>query len=184
VRRGQIVPPEQVPAALATTFAPATLRAEREVAFRLVAEHGERRLPAYTGEDAVASEPDRPPCIVACAAPWPGMEPLIRRSAALAAQVDGQFHVAVVRHLQPGTPEDQLLAGYAVLTEQLGGEFVTLAAPGPAPALAEYARQRGATELVLGRANPSPGGRFPVLRELARVARDVELHVLPAEHGR
>ena len=37
------------------------------------------------------------------------------------------------------------------------------------------------TELVLTRAHPSPAGRYPVLRELARLARDVELHVLPAE---
>jgi NitT/TauT family transport system ATP-binding protein len=189
LRRGQIAPPDQVPAALATTFAPETLRAERERAFRLVAEHGERRLPAYTGDDAAVSEPDRQPSIVACAAPWPGMEPLIRRSAALAAQVAGEFRVATVRQLQPGTaqpgtPEDQLLAGYAALTEQLGGEFVWLTAPGPAPALAEYARRRQATELVLSRAHPTPSGRFPVLRELARLAHDVELHVLPAERGR
>jgi NitT/TauT family transport system ATP-binding protein len=180
VRRGQIVPPEQVQHALATTFAPETLRAERERAFRLVAEHGERRLPAYTG-DSAAYEPERQPSIVACAAPWPGMEPLIRRSSALAAQLEGQFRVATVLQATPGTAEDQLLAGYAVLTEQLGGEFVTLTAAAPAPALAEYARQRQATELVLTRANPNPPGRYPVLRELARLARDVELHVLPAE---
>ena len=37
------------------------------------------------------------------------------------------------------------------------------------------------TELVLTRAHPNPAGRYPVLRELARVSRDVELHVLPAE---
>jgi K+-sensing histidine kinase KdpD len=129
-------------------------------------------------------EPDRQPCIVACAAPWPGMEPLIRRSAALAAQVDGRFQVATVRRLQPGTSEDELLAGYAALTEQLGGEFVALTAPAPAPALTEYARQRQATELVLTRTYPNPSGRFPVLRELAKLARDVELHVLPVERDR
>jgi NitT/TauT family transport system ATP-binding protein len=184
VRRGQIVPPDQVPSALATTFAPETLRAERERAFRLVAEHGERQLLAYTREDAVVSGPDRQPSIVACAAPWPGMERLIRRSAALAAQLDGQFRVAAVRRPQPGPAEDKLLASYAILTEQLGGEFVTLTAPAPAPALAEYAGQLQATELVLSRAYPNPSGRFPVLRELARLAREVELHVLPAEPDR
>ena len=188
VRRGQIVPPDQVPAALATTFAPETLRAERERAFRLVAEHGERQLLAYTSE-SVAYVPDRQPSIVACAAPWPGMERLIRRSAALAAQVDGQFRVAAVRRLQPNTAqrgptEDEVLASYAILTEQLGGEFATLDGAGPAPALAEYARQRQATELVLDRAYPNPSSRYPVLRELARLASDVELHVLPAEPDR
>jgi K+-sensing histidine kinase KdpD len=112
------------------------------------------------------------------------MEPLIRRSAALAAQVSGEFRVAAVRQSQPGTPEDVLLADYAALTEQLGGEFVALTAAAPAAALADYARDRDATELVLARTHPSPGGRHPVLRDLAKLASDVELHVLPAEHER
>ena len=68
------------------------------------------------------------------------------------------------------------------MTEQLGGEFVTLTGPAPALALAEYARERQVTELVLSRATPA--GRYPVLRELARLVHDVELHVLPAERER
>jgi NitT/TauT family transport system ATP-binding protein len=188
VRRGQIVPADHVASALATTFAPETLRAERESAFRLVAEHGERRLLAYSGESAEYG-PDRQPSIVACAAPWPGMEPLIRRSAALAAEVDGQFRVAVVRPAQsataqPGTAEHVLLAEYGALTEQLGGEFATLTAASPASALAEYARERQATELVLSRTHQRPAGRYPVLRDLARLASDVELHLLPVEQER
>jgi NitT/TauT family transport system ATP-binding protein len=188
VRRGQIVPADQIPSMLSTTFAPDRLRAERESAFRLVAEHGERRLLAYTGESA-EYQPDRQPSIVACAAPSPGMEPLIRRSAALAAEVDGQFRVAAVRPVQSGTaelgtPADMLLADYGALTEQLGGEFVTLTAASPAPALAEYASEIKATELVLSRTHPSPPARHPVLRELAKLANDVELHVLPAEGAR
>ena len=184
VRRGEIVPPDQVEPALATTYDPATLRSERERAFRLVAEHGERRLAAYEGDDQMyrpgPSELEPWPSILACAAPWPGMEPLIRRSAALAAQLDGVFRVAAVRLSQPGTEEDQLLAGYGALTEQLGGEFVVLAGTSSAVPLAGYARQHQVTELVLTRAKPNPAGRYPVLRELARLARDLELHVLPA----
>jgi len=107
------------------------------------------------------------------------MEPLIRRSAALAAQVDGLFRVATVPQGEAG--EDVLLASYAAMTEQLGGEFVTLFGPSPAVALAQYARQRQVTELVLSRAVPA--GRYPVLRELARLVHDAELHVLPAEPG-
>jgi two-component system, OmpR family, sensor histidine kinase KdpD len=202
VRRGMIVPPDQIADALQSTFAADLLRAERERAFRIVAEHGERRLAAYSGEagqvgGALAGPvpaspvpagpvpvstgwlagPDRQPSILACAAPWPGMEPLIRRSAALAAQVDGLFRVAAVRLGWP--EEDTLLAGYAVMTEQLGGEFVTLSAPSPAVALAQYAREQQVTELVLSRTLPA--GRYPVLRELARLTHDVELHVLPAD---
>jgi len=184
VGRGMIVPPDQTAHALQSTFAADLLRTERERAFRIVAEHGERRLAAYSGEAGQAgfgelAGPERPPSILACAAPWPGMEPLIRRSAALAAQVDGLFRVAVVR--LGWTDEDKLIAGYAAMTEQLGGEFVTLSAPSPAVALAQYARERQVTELVLSRTLPA--GRYPVLRELARLVQDAELHVLPAEPG-
>jgi K+-sensing histidine kinase KdpD len=106
------------------------------------------------------------------------MEPLIRRAAALAAGVDGQFRVATVRPSQPDAGADELLAEYAALTEQLGGEFVDLAGPSVAAALADYASRAQVTELVLER-RPNQAGRYPVLRELARLARDVELHVVP-----
>ncbi len=183
VRRSEIVPADQVEQALATTFSAERLRDERERAFRLVAEHGERRLAAYSGLDQPAplAGHERPPSIAACVAPRPGMDRLIRRSAALAAQVDGVFRTAVVQPAPGGEPE-QLIARYAALTEQLGGEFLLLAGPAPAPALAEFAAQADVTELVLARTGPpSQPGRYPVLRELAKVARDVELHVLPAD---
>jgi two-component system sensor histidine kinase KdpD len=184
VRRGLIVLPDQIGRALQSTFVADVLRAERERAFRIVAEHGERRLAAYSGEAGAVgpgelAASDRQPSILACAAPWPGMEPLIRRSAALAAQVDGLFRVAVVRLGWP--EEDRLVASYAAMTEQLGGEFVTLSAPSPAIALAQFARERQVTELVLSRTLRA--GRYPVLRDLARLVNDSELHVLPAEPG-
>jgi two-component system sensor histidine kinase KdpD len=181
VRRGEIVPADQIPEALATTYSPDVLRAERERAFALVAEHGERRLAAYAGEEpADELGEDREPSILACAGPWPGMESLLRRAAALAAGVDGVFRVAMVRTVQPGADERRLLAEYAALTEQLGGEFVTLQGASPAAALADYAKKHKVTQLMLARAQPAQSGRYPVLRELVRLARGVELHVLPA----
>ena len=180
VRRGEIGPADQINHELATTYQPGALQAERERAFALVAEHGGRQLAGYIGEGHLPP-PDQRPSLLACAAPWPGMEPLLRRSAAMAAQVDGVFAAAAVRLAQPGSEEDRLLEAYAALTAQLGGEFTVLSGPAPAMALAEFAAQRGVTEMVLTRAEPNPTGRYPVLRELARVARDVELHVLPAE---
>jgi two-component system sensor histidine kinase KdpD len=144
VRRGEIVPADRIEQELATTFAPERLRTERERAFQIVAEHGERQLAAYAGEPAAAGPgPDeRQPCILACAAPRPGMEPLIRRAAALAAQVDGEFRVATARLGEPGSAEDHLLVWYAALTEQLGGEYTVLTGLAPAAALAEFASDR------------------------------------------
>jgi NitT/TauT family transport system ATP-binding protein len=180
VKRGELGPAEQVADALATTYRPERLAAERERAFRLVAEHGERQLAAYASDDQHAL-PEAMPSVLACVAPWPGMESLLRRSAALAAQVDGVFGAAAVRLSQPGPEEEALLARYAALTAQLGGELVVLTGAAPAAALAGHARLRQVTELVLSRATTSSAGRYPVLRDLTRLARDVELHVLPAE---
>jgi hypothetical protein len=49
-----------------------------------------------------------------------------------------------------------------------------------AEALAEFARQHQATELVLARDAGAHPGRYPVLRELGRRAGSAEVHVLPA----
>ncbi len=182
VRRGEIVPPDQVEQALRTTYAPQALSAERERAFLIVAEHGERQLAAYAGDGQLPGVSAQEwPAILACVSPRPGMEPLIRRSAALAAQVDGAFRAAAVRRPEPGADEAGLLAGYATLTEQLGGEFAVLAGPAAASALEHYASEHRVTEMVLARPKPNPAGRHPVLRELVRLARDAEVHVLPAE---
>jgi NitT/TauT family transport system ATP-binding protein len=179
VRRGEIVPAERIDDALATTYQPEVLRSERERAFRLVAAHGERQLAAYASEDQLRASELRP-SILACVAPWRGMEPLLRRSAAQAAQVDGAFGAAVVL-AGPGSDEDPLIDSYAALAAQLGGELAVLSGPSPAAVLAEYARQQQVTEMVLARATLRQDGRYPLIRDLARLARDVELHVLPAE---
>ncbi len=180
VKRGEIVPPDEIEVALATTYQPGALQAERERAFRLVVEHGERQLATYAAEDQPPL-PETAPSILACVAPWPGMESLLRRSAALAAQVDGAFSAAVVRSAQPTADEERLVGAYAALTAQLGGELAVLSSAAPAQALAELAHLRDVTEMVLARSTTSSAGRYPLLRDLVRVARDVELHVLPVE---
>ena len=180
VRRGEIVPAERVDDALATIYQPEVLQSERERAFRLVAAHGERQLAAYASADQPHPSELRP-SIVACVAPWPDMEPLLRRSAAQAAQVDGAFGAVVVLASQPGPEGDPLIDSYAALAAQLGGELVVLAGPSPAAVLADYASHHKVTEMVLTRATLRSDGRYPVLRDLARLASGVELHLLPAE---
>jgi NitT/TauT family transport system ATP-binding protein len=178
VRRGEIVPADQVEAALAADYDPAELAARRERAFRIVAEHGDRRLAAYRADDRrrADSDDERPPCVLACVAPRPGMEDLIRRAAALAAQVDGRFLAAVVLPEGEGAA---LVAGYAELAAQLGGELAVLGGTSPPAVLAAYARQHRVSEMVLARSAAGRPGRFPVLRDLAAAPADLELHILP-----
>ncbi len=87
---------------------------------------------------------------------------------------------AVVATAPPSADLEKLLAGYAALTAQFGGQFATLQGP-PATALAGFARQHKVTEMVLARTAGGHAGRHPTARELARRAGDAEVHVLPVQ---
>jgi len=181
VRRGEVGSATEAGRALQTDYSPESLGALREQAFAIVAEHADRQLTAYRHGASPAGD-EAVPVILGCAAPRPGMEPLIRWSAALAARLAGEFRVAVVPPSPSPADSYQLLAGYAALTAQLGGQFDILRG-GPAAALTAYARQHHVTEMVLARGPGTAGGRHLVLRELARSAGDIEVHVLPAQAG-
>ncbi len=180
VRRGEIVAVAEIEQALRADYAPGKLGILREQAFTVVAEHADHRLAGYRLPGVPAGTAQLP-AILACAAPRVGMESLIRRSAALAAQLAGDFRVAVILQRPPSAEMERLLAGYAALTSQLGGEFVRLKGTRVAAALAELAVRHQVTEIVLARDAAARAGRHPVLRDLARRAGDAEVHVLPAE---
>jgi K+-sensing histidine kinase KdpD len=108
------------------------------------------------------------------------MEQLIRRSAALAAQVDGEFLAATVADTHSGGEEAQVVVAYTALVAQLGGELAVLAGASPALVLAAYAQRHHTSEMVLARNDNNRPGRYPVLRELAGRAVGLELHVFPA----
>ena len=104
------------------------------------------------------------------------MEPLIRRSAALAAQLAGNFLVAVVTPIPADL--DQVLVGYDAPASQLRGQFTALQGS-PASALAKFAHQHHVTGMVLDR---HPGAsRHRILNELTHRAGHAEVHVLPAQ---
>jgi NitT/TauT family transport system ATP-binding protein len=178
-RRGELGVTASSEEALRTRYAPETLTALREEAFGIVTEHADRRLAAYRRGDIAASS-QAPPVILACAAPEPGMEPLIRSAAALAARLAGRFMAAAVVPAAPAPRLDALLTGYAALAAQLGGEF-TVRHGAPAAALAALADEHQVTEMLLARGTPARSGHHPVLRELARAPGGPEVHVLPAD---
>ncbi|HYZ56539.1 MAG TPA: AAA-associated domain-containing protein, partial [Streptosporangiaceae bacterium] len=166
VRRGELGPADGTEEALRTSYAPEMLEALREQAFSIVAEHADRRLAAYRSGGSTASS-QAPPVILACAAPEPGMEPLIRGAAALAARLAGNFLVAAVVPAPPSPGLEPVLAGYAALAAQLGGQFAALHGT-PAAALTAFADEHQVTEMLLARSTPDQAGHHPVLRELAR----------------
>ena len=165
VRRGEIVPADQIEAALATDYAPAELGARRERrvsgSWPSTATGGWPPTAPMTARSA-DSDDARPPCVLACVAPRPGMEDLIRRAAALAAQVDGEFLAATVT---PGATGGRWWRTTPSWPPSSAASWPCCAGTSPAAALAAFARERRVSEMVLARSSAGRPGRFPVLRE-------------------
>jgi K+-sensing histidine kinase KdpD len=178
LRRGNILPPAEVARALQTEFRAQVLEMLRETAFRVIAQHTDRRLLAYMHERGIEQPWEVRPRVLACVPPRPGMERLVRTAATLAERIDGDFQAVTVRTRARSDGEKLLLGGYAALTHQLDGEFVTLRHGSAAAALAGYAREALVTEMVVYRGRRRRPWRRSTLRSLIRMVKDVDVHVL------
>jgi two-component system sensor histidine kinase KdpD len=181
LRRGEIVPPAEAARALQGEFRPQVLATLREMAFRLVAQHTDRQLVAYMREARIDRPWEARSRVMACVPPRPHMEGLIRRAARLAESSDGEFRVVTVRTRRRSESEKEQLGGYASLTHQLGGEFVTLYESAAAPALAAYARKTLTTEILLTRGREHGRWTRGTSRQLIRVLTDVDIHILAGD---
>jgi two-component system sensor histidine kinase KdpD len=180
LRRGEIMSPSDAARALQAEFRPNILSALREMAFRLIAEHTDRRLVAYMHERKIEEPWEARPRLVACIAPRPGMEPIVQRMASFAARTSGQFTVVSVRPPRLSEPERRVLGEYAALVHREQGEFVSLYGRNVAATLAGYLRKTLNTEVVLGR----PRGRWRPWRTtstLIRLLEDIDVHILRRE---
>jgi two-component system sensor histidine kinase KdpD len=181
LREGLILPPAQAAAALQAEFRPAVLRTLREGTFRIVAEHTERRLLRYMRERGIVTPWESRSRVLLCIAPRPAAESLIRQAARRAAALDGSLTVLSVRTRSRSEVEKQRLGQYATLVHELGGEFVTLYGSDAARVVAEYARNRLATEVILGRGPRRPWWRpweLPFTNRVIRRLKDVDVHIL------
>lgn len=180
VKRGQVVPRESVDAALEGEFSEARLARLREHAFRIAAWKADQQEVALLRADGDGPQWDERPRVMACVAPRPGMERLIRKAAALAASLDTDFRAVTV--ITSASQPEALLRHYGALVRQLGGEMVTLTGRSAAQVLAGYARDNLVTEILVTRGqHDTRAGR--TLKELIRSVSEVVIHVLAAEQG-
>ena len=182
LRRGEIMSPAEAARALQAEFRPQILSALREMAFRLIADHTDRRLVAYMREWKIEEPWEARPRLVACIPPRRGMEARIRRMAALAARVAAQLTVVSVRPPNLSEEERRWLGEYAALVHREGGEFVSLYGRNVAATLADYLRKTLNTEVVLGRRNRR-WRPWDTTSTLIRQLEDVDVHILRREEA-
>ena len=177
LRRGEIMSPADAARALQAEFRPQILSALREMAFRLIADHTDRRLVAYMRERKIEEPWEARPRLVACIPPRPGMEARIRKMAIFAARIAAQLTVVSVRPPRLSESERRWLGEYAALVHREGGEFVSLYGRNVAATLARYLRKTLNTEVVLGRRRHwwRP---WDTTSTLTRLLEDVDVHIL------
>ena len=180
LRRGEIISPAEAARALQAEFRPQILSALREMAFRIIADHTDRRLVAYMRERKIEEPWEARPRLVACIPPRPGMGARIQRVADLAGRAAAQLTVVSVRPLKLTEAERRSLGEYAALVHRQGGEFVSLYGRKVATALAGYIRKTLSTEIVLGRRRRA-WRPWDTTATLIRMLDDVDIHVLRRE---
>jgi two-component system sensor histidine kinase KdpD len=182
LRRGEIMSPAEAARALQAEFRPQILSALREMAFRLLADHTDRRLVAYMHERKIEEPWEARPRLVACIPPRPGMEARIQRMAAWTARAAAQLTVVSVRPAQLSEPERRWLGEYAALVHREGGEFISLYGRNVAATLATYLRKTLNTEIVLGHRR-RPRRPWDTTSTLIRRLEDIDVHILRREEA-
>jgi two-component system sensor histidine kinase KdpD len=165
--------------ALQGSYRPTMLATLRELTFRRVAQHTDRRLLSYMASKRIAAPWEARPRVLVCVPPLPGQGRLLTTAARFAARRDDALTAISVRTDHRTDAEKKLLGGYAALIHQLGGEFATVDGKDIAATIAAFAREHGITEVVLMR---TPGRRqSKTLRRLIRLLVDVDVHILASD---
>ena len=147
--------PEQAERALQHFFQPGQLTALRELALRQTAEHVDEQMQAQRRAQAA---PDVWPVaerLLVAIDGGPGSEALLRAARRISERRDVPW-IAVFVELprfqqRRRRPREPRVARLLRLAEQLGGEAVTLPGPRVADELLRYARERNASEIVMGK---------------------------------
>ena len=185
---GKVYVGEQASAAIERFFRKQNLLALREIALRRVADRVEaasRALPQDRSQTRLAA--DR---VLVAVGPDEQAEQLVRAGRRMADALDAQWTVVYVetpRLLRLPEAERNRRIDVLRLAESLGGETVTLDGPSAAATIAEYARTRNATRVIVG--EPKRRGWRAWLRpstatDLVRRARGFDVMLIAAASDR
>jgi len=201
LRAGKIYRPERVEAALNGFFRIENLAALREIALRQVAEEVEaKRLVTEvvgTREDTIAADMSKAvgERLLALVEPHPGSQRLVRRawrsSQRLGAQLD-LLWVAPPGHEAGGYGSDQerQLAAMRQLASVLGATLIVEPGDDVADTVANVARDRGTTYILMGRSRRPRGLarlRIPLPQRLMEALPGVDVRIVAdrsTRHGK
>jgi two-component system, OmpR family, sensor histidine kinase KdpD len=190
LRAGKVYPRERIDAALNNFFRVENLSALREVALRQVAEEvGQKRLttaePLGTRDETIAAEAPQAvgERLLALVEPYPGAQRLIRRAWRSAQRLGADLDLLWVR--PPGrklsADQERSLAALRQLASVLGTRLEVQESDDVTAAVAEFARRRRTTYLLMGRSRPVRGIarlRTPLPQRLMELLPGVDVRIV------
>jgi two-component system, OmpR family, sensor histidine kinase KdpD len=190
LRAGKVYPAERIDAALNNFFRIENLAALREVALRQVAEEvGHKRLIAgepVRSRDGTMSA-DAPQAVserlMALVEPYPGAQRLVRRAWRSAQRLGADLDLLWIK--PPGgnlsDEQERSLKGLQQVASTLGVRLLVEESDNVPAAVAEIARQKGTTYILLGRSRPARGlGRLrvPLPQRLMELLPGVDVRIV------
>jgi two-component system sensor histidine kinase KdpD len=190
LRAGKVYPTERIDAALNNFFKIENLSALREVALREVAQEvGSKRIttaePVGTRDETIARE--APLAIserlLALVEPYPGTQRLVRRAWRSAQRLGAQLELLWIRPPGPALSDEQerSLRALRELASVLGARLMVEESDDVAAAVAEVARQRRTTYVLMGRSRPARGlarVRTPLPQRLMELLPGVDVRIV------
>jgi two-component system sensor histidine kinase KdpD len=190
LRAGKVYAPERIDAALNNFFKIENLSALREVALRQVAEEvGHKRLttaePLASGEETVAAQAPQAIAerLLALVEPYPGAQRLVRRAWRSAQRLGADVDLLWVR--PPGRSlsdeQERSLAALRQLASVLGMRLIVEESDAVPEAIADVARRRRSTYLLMGRSRPSRGLarlRTPLPQRLMELLPGIDVRIV------
>jgi two-component system sensor histidine kinase KdpD len=179
VRRGNVLPPNQVQRALEGYFQTDTLMALRELTLQRVAAHSARDLGNDGASDATTAE-----TVLVCLPATDQAQAILMRGVHLAYRLHARL---VVLHITPTSGGINADRGYqhAVkalqLARALGAEVHARSSRDVVEALVVFAAEAGATQLVLGEGAPRRWwqvSRRSTLSAVLQRTRDMDVHIV------
>lgn len=189
LRAGKVYPPERIDAALNGFFKVENLAALREVALRQVAEEVEaRRLTTElvgSRDETLADEASQAvgERLLALVEPYPGAQRLVRRAWRSAQRLGAPLDLLWVAPpgRSPSAEQEQALNALRQLASILGAQLFVESSDDVAGAVAEVARRRGSTYVLMGRSRPPRGVarlRLPLAQRLMEALPGVDVRMV------
>jgi two-component system, OmpR family, sensor histidine kinase KdpD len=189
LRAGKVYPAERIDTALNNFFRIENLAALREIALRQVADDVEakRLVTEIVGsrDDNLAA--DAPQAVgerlLALVEPYPGAQRLVRRAFRSAQRLGAELDLLWVRTSSKALDADQerSLAALRELASVLGAHLLVEESDDVAAMIADVARRRGSTYVLMGKARPPRGFarlRTPLAQRVMELAPGIDVRIV------